>query len=200
MKQTVDSLFWKQGIQKYFEFAKQSLESVSVEEIHRCIELLIQAYLDRQQIFVFGNGGSASLASHFANDLGKGIGSNQKHRFRIISLNDNISLLTAISNDIGYNYVFLEQLRILMNKGDLVIGISTTGQSENVIRAFHYAEDYGAKTIAWTGAPESRVAALGHYQVTVNGGGYYGHTEDLQLMVMHSIVDSIKEAFERGFG
>jgi D-sedoheptulose 7-phosphate isomerase len=98
-----------------------------------------------------GNGGSASTASHFACDLGKGTIIEGKPRFRVISLNDNISLITALSNDCGYEEVFREQLMNLVNTGDIVIGITGSGNSPNVLKAMEYARSRGAVTIGFIG-------------------------------------------------
>ena len=121
----------------YFELQSHATEKLPYTEIDQIGEELWKAFQDRRKVFIFGNGGSASLASHLACDLGKGTvspGSAEK-RFRVLALTDNLALLTALANDLSYEHVFAEQLRNLLEPGDLAMAISASGNSKNVLTA-----------------------------------------------------------------
>jgi D-sedoheptulose 7-phosphate isomerase len=130
---------------------QEVLGKMSDEPIASSISLLFAAWKQRKQVFILGNGGSAATASHMANDLCKATIVSGKPRLRAIALTDCISLITALANDISYDSIFKEQLENLMNRGDVVLGISASGNSPNVLRAMEYARTQGAITIAWTG-------------------------------------------------
>jgi len=138
-------------IEDYLASLRQTLSELSKAEIQRLVDLILSARAADKQIFVFGNGGSAATASHFACDLGKGTIDGEKRRFRVISLCDQIPMMTAWANDADYTDIFVEQLRNLLNQGDLVIGISSSGNSPNVLKALEYAKQRRANTLALTG-------------------------------------------------
>ncbi len=134
---------FNRDVQQYKEYATAinlTLGLMPWETIHRTVELLHHARLSERQIFVMGNGGSASTASHMACDLGKNTDAPGYPRFRVISLVDNMAMLSAYANDVGYENVFAEQLANLLRKGDIVIAISTSGNSPNVLRAIELAK------------------------------------------------------------
>ena len=133
---------------------------ISTSEIEEVIEILLEAWKNEREVFIMGNGGSASTATHFACDLAKGTVVEGKRRFRAISLTDNVPLITALTNDNGFNTIFIEQLKNLLEKGDVVIAISVhggTGQdkagvwSQNLLAAIQYAKENSAKTIGIAG-------------------------------------------------
>src|SRR3972149_8977256 len=132
-------------IEDYLASLRQTLSELSKAEIQRLVDLILSARAADKQIFVFGNGGSAATASHFACDLGKGTIDREKRRFRVISLCDQIPMMTAWANDANYSDIFIEQLRNLLNEDDLVIGISRSGNSPNVLKALEYAKQRQAK-------------------------------------------------------
>ena len=194
------SFFTDGDLVNYLVHVRDLYDTVPTDKIMGCVGLMKKAYEADKQIFVFGNGGSASLASHFANDIGKGLARHGRKRFRIMSLNDNISTLTAYANDQGYEYVFVEQLKNLMNSGDLVIGISVSGTSANVLNALVYAKEYGAITMAWTGkGTQRRLGGFVDVLVEVDSV-VYGHVEDVHCAINHAIGSVFREAFYRGFG
>lgn len=170
----------------------RSLDSIEVESV---AEVLYQAYERNAQVFIMGNGGSASSASHFACDLGKGTIKNGKTRFRVISLNDNIALLTAYANDCGYENTFKEQLANLLNEDDIVIAISASGNSENVVRAVQYAKGKGAITIGFLGFNGGRLSNIVDYKVWVNDFDY-GRVEDSHMILTHLISRYFEEKLE----
>jgi len=125
----------------------KALESVPLERFEEFVHLLENAYHEGRQVFLMGNGGSGSTASHFACDLNKGVSYGRKKRFRVICLNDNLPTLTAYANDVSYEGVFVEQLKNFLCAGDLVVGISASGNSPNVLKAIAYANSLGIHTV-----------------------------------------------------
>ena len=181
-------------IQKYITHLQGVLERLSFADVRKSIDLVMEAYRADRQIFVLGNGGSASTASHIACDLGKGTSLPGKRRFRVISLTDNVATMTAWSNDRCYEDVFVEQLKNLVNAGDLVIGISASGNSENVIRAIRHANTVGCKTIGWTGFGGGRLAKLVDVSVVADSHEY-GPVEDVHHILNHVLHAWIRDEF-----
>lgn len=139
------------SINDYIELLTKTLEQLSREEINLFINELEDARKRNGTIYIMGNGGSAATASHFVNDFNKGVSEHIEQKFRFVSLNDNVATVMAIANDIGYEAVFEFQLRGKLTKNDIVIGISGSGNSPNVLNAINYAKSIGAKTIGLTG-------------------------------------------------
>src|SRR3954468_22278240 len=129
----------------------KAIETIELEKVSQAIEMLRQARDEDRRIFVCGNGGSASTASHFACDMVKGASYNRPTRFRIMALTDQLPTLTAYANDVSYDAVFVEQLKNFAEPGDVFMGISGSGNSPNVLRAIEYANWIGCRTIALTG-------------------------------------------------
>ena len=184
-------------IEAYISEMQRILDKSPVENIRKCIDLVLLTYNQNGQIFVMGNGGSAATASHIANDLGKGT-AHLGHRLRVISLTDNVSTMTAWSNDACYEDVFVEQLKGLANPGDLVIGISASGNSENVLRAIRHANAIRCKTIGWTGFGGGQLAEITDISVIVDSHEY-GPVEDVHLMLNHILCQSLCEEFLKVF-
>ncbi len=181
-------------IKKYLSHLQRVLERLQLEDVRKSIDVIMDAYHSDKQIFVIGNGGSASTASHLACDLGKGTSIEGKPRFRVISLTDNVATMTAWSNDVSYEDVFLEQLKNLAKSGDVVIGISASGNSENVIRAIKYAKEIGCNTIGWSGFGGGRLAEISDVNVVVDSD-QYGPVEDVHLILNHVLHSWITEEF-----
>ncbi len=181
-------------IQKYILHLQDVLERLKLDDVRQSIDVIIEAYYVNKQIFVIGNGGSASTASHLACDLGKGTSVAGKPRFRVISLTDNVATMTAWSNDVAYEDVFVEQLKNLVNAGDVVIGISASGNSENVIRAMQHAADIGCNTIGWSGFGGGKLATICDVNVVVDSH-QYGPVEDVHLILNHVLHAWIQEEF-----
>jgi D-sedoheptulose 7-phosphate isomerase len=148
-------------INEYLATVQKAIGALNPADLEAVVGALYEAYKNDTQIFTCGNGASAALASHMACDLGKGTStdlgqgptvSGAAKRLRIIGLADNVALMTAYGNDIRYDDVFVEQLKNLLNPGDVVLGISGSGGSPNVLRALEYARARGAVTIGFTGA------------------------------------------------
>ncbi len=171
-------------IQEYISNLQGVLECLSLADVRQSINLVMETYQADRQIFVIGNGGSASTASHIANDLGKGASVPGARRFRAISLTDNVATMTAWANDVSYEDVFVEQLKNLINPGDLVIGISASGNSENIIRAIRHANAIGCKTIGWAGFGGGKLREIADVSVVVDSHDY-GPVEDVHLILNH---------------
>ncbi len=138
-------------IENYLESLKKTLDALKREELLSFLEVLQCAREEGRQIFIMGNGGSAATASHFVCDFNKGLGCTGKKPFKFICLNDNIPSIMAYANDLSYDDIFAEQLKNHMAPGDLVIGISGSGNSMNVVKAFEYANAHQGKTFALVG-------------------------------------------------
>ena len=138
-------------IADYIALEKKTLDALNVDDIRNVLDLFMEAYKSEGTIYVFGNGGSASTASHMANDFNKGISEYVEKKFRLICLNDNIATLMAIANDIGYDEVFRFQLKNKLKPNDLVVGISGSGNSKNVLYAIEYAKERHVKTLGICG-------------------------------------------------
>src|SRR3954471_15954513 len=126
----------------------RAIDSIDTEKVQQAIEWFREARDNNRHIFTCGNGGSAATASHFATDIVKGASYTREKRFRILALTDSLSTLTAYSNDVNYDCVFTEQLKNFAEPGDLVLAISGSGNSPNVLSAVEYANSVGCKTIA----------------------------------------------------
>src|ERR1041385_8019139 len=146
-----------QWIAEYLEAQKAAHNSIPIDAVARIIGEFRQALDGDRQIFVFGNGGSAANASHFATDLGKGSSDKLGKRFRVLSLNDNVSWMTALGNDYAYQDVFVRQLMNYGKPGDLVMALSVSGNSPNVVKAVEWANKNGLDTIALLGGRRGRL-------------------------------------------
>jgi D-sedoheptulose 7-phosphate isomerase len=138
----------------------RAIETIDLQKVNQAIHLLVQARNEGRRIFVCGNGGSASTASHFVCDMVKGASFNRHQRFRIMALTDSLPTITAYSNDVGYECVFVEQLKNFAEPGDVVMAISGSGNSPNVLRAMEYANSIGCRTIALSGRDGGKLAPL----------------------------------------
>ena len=171
-------------IRGYIEELKSTLDMLPIKVIRQAVEVILESYRKGGTIFVAGNGGSASTASHFACDLGKGTAVEGKPRLRVISMADNLSLLTAWANDVSYEAIFVDQLKNLMRPGDLLIAISASGNSPNVLRAAEYARQLGCKVIGLTGFGGGKLAKLADIAIVVESDRY-GPVEDIHLVLDH---------------
>ena len=182
----------KDWIKDYITAQKAVLDSIPVDAVAKLIETLRVALDQGRQIFVFGNGGSASNASHFATDLGKGSSDKIGRRFRVMSLNDNVSWMTAIGNDYCYDDVYLRQLINYGQPGDVVLVMSVSGSSPNLVRAVEWARKEKLKTIALVGAKRGKLADVAEQVVVVNDT-HYGRAEDAQMGICHMLCYAFME-------
>lgn len=172
--------------QNYIDLVKHTLDQLDQEAIRSMAEAFMKAYEDGGNIYTMGNGGSGASASHAAGDFLKGASYGLEKRFRMICLNDNMPALMAIANDIGYEDIFVEQLKNFLKPGDLVIGISGSGNSENVVRAIQYALDEGVKTIAMTGFNGGKISRMADISVQVPVQDMEV-TEDIHMVIFNII-------------
>lgn len=183
-------------IQRYIGELKGTLDKLSEEEIQQVIDLLHQARLVNHQVFILGNGGSASTASHFVCDLGKNTRVKGTPNYRVMGLTDNMAMFSALANDEGYESVFAQQLANHIQPEDVVIGISTSGNSKNVIKAIELANEVGAKTIGFTGFDSGRLGSIVDINLHVKSDSIE-HVEDIHLVLEHLITQALRErAFE----
>jgi len=172
---------------EYLGYLASVLERIDVTQIARFIETLLAARDRAATVFFMGNGGSAATASHFANDLA--IGTNDYDMpFRALSLTDNVSVMTALGNDVGYDDIFVRQVRVLGRKGDVLVGISASGNSPNLIKAFEYARSAFIKTVALTAFDGGRMKTMADEGIHVPTElGEYGPAEDAHMVLDHVV-------------
>jgi D-sedoheptulose 7-phosphate isomerase len=179
-------------IKNYLALQQETLGNLPYGKIADIIQLFKQALDQGRQIFVFGNGGSGANASHFVTDLGKGASDKTYKRFRCLSLNDNTSWMTALSNDYSYDEVFVGQLKNLAQPGDLVFVMSVSGNSPNLIKALEWAVQNGIYSIALTGNKKGRLAEIAE-TVLVVSDSHYGRVEDAHMAICHIIAYAFME-------
>ncbi len=181
-------------IDNYIETLSLALKSLDKNEIEKFANILKDGYEREKNIYIFGNGGSALNACHFACDINKCVpGANDK-RFKIITLSDNIASVTACANDFGYENVFLNQLKNFLREGDIVIGISGSGNSINVLKAVEYANSVkDVTTVGLTGYDGGRLRHIVHHSVNANIDDMQ-ISEDIHLILSHMLMKIIPEA------
>jgi D-sedoheptulose 7-phosphate isomerase len=180
----------KNLIQKYFLGHAALFEKIDRDEIDNAIFLIEEAFLKGKKIITCGNGGSASTASHFITDWNKMTNIASGKKFRGLSLVDNIGLVTAYANDISYEEVFSGQLRAIMDAGDLIIGISGSGNSKNVINAIHYANNNGGKSLVFVGYDGGVLKQISEHSVWVPSFDMQ-LCEDIHLMLGHLVMKKL---------
>jgi D-sedoheptulose 7-phosphate isomerase len=173
-------------LQLYKDELLKGIASLDLKTVGETIELLTEARARGRRIFVCGNGGSASTASHFATDLLKGASYGRTSRFRILALTDSLPTITAYSNDVSYECVFVEQLKNFAEPGDVLLAISSSGNSPNVLRAVEYANSIGCRTVALSGRDGGQLGPLAQLNIQVDHP-HTGRIEDLHLVVLHMI-------------
>ena len=182
----------KNWVADYIAKQKAALDSIPAEQVAALIETFSIAHKEDRQIFVFGNGGSASNASHFATDLGKGASDKLGKRFRILSLNDNVSWMTALGNDYSYEDIYLRQLENYARPGDLVLTMSVSGNSPNLVKDIQWAKVNGLHTIALVGGKRGKLAEIADQTIVVNDT-HYGRAEDGQMGIAHMLCYAFME-------
>src|ERR1035437_5085718 len=167
-------------LQQYKKDLLAAIDTLNFEQVSRVIGVLAKARDEGRRIFVCGNGGSASTASHFACDLVKGASFNRPRRFKIMALTDSLPTLTAYSNDVSYDCAFVEQLKNFAEVGDIVMAISGSGNSRNVIQALEYGNSIGCRTIALTGRNGGKLGPLAELNIQVSNP-HMGRIEDVHM-------------------
>ena len=175
----------------YFETVVQVIANMPFPAIDRIVNVLHQAYESNRMIYVFGNGGSAALASHFACDLGKGAANGSSKRFQVLAFTDNVPLLTAWANDARYDDIFAEQLINFVRPDDIAFAISGSGKSPNVLKALKTARDAGAFTIGLTGFQGGDMKSLCDLCLVIPSDNMQ-IIEDLHLSVTHAVFTALR--------
>lgn len=179
-------------LREYMSGLKTALDLVDLDQVERIIAILQQARLIGQQVFIMGNGGSASTASHFVCDLAKNTRQEGWPSYRVIGLTDNMAIFSAYANDEGYENVFANQLENLVRPRDVIIAISASGNSPNIIRGVELARSMGALTIGFTGLTGGKLRDLAHMNLHVTSDSIE-QVEDIHLVLEHMIVSTIKK-------
>ena len=173
---------------RYAAYLSDLLRNLDVEAIEKVLGVFRKARSDGNTIFFVGNGGSAATCSHFAEDLAYGTWVEGKKPFRVLSLTDNTPYITALGNDEGYENVFVGQLRNLFDRGDVLVAISASGNSPNLVKAVEYANDHGGITIGMVGFDGGRLKSICHHCCHIQTAkGAYGPVEDMHLVLDHII-------------
>lgn len=179
-------------INRYFSELEQMLQAISLPHLETVLHLLEEAYRNGRRIFIMGNGGSAATASHFALDLAKNTIMPGAPRLKAISLTDHVPLITAWSNDIAYEHIFSEQLANMIEPGDVVIGVSTSGNSPNVINALNLAKQYRATTVGLLGAKGGKMKDMVEAYILAPGQNIE-QEEDAHMILAHVITRHMRE-------
>ena len=179
-------------IEDYLKGLHACLDEISQQDIEGIADIIFAAYKKGNQVFIMGNGGSATTASHFARDLQIGTAVEGKPRVRTISLTDNVTMITALANDIDYSSIFKEQLVGQIEEGDVVIGISASGNSPNVLKAIEFARSQGAMTVGFIGFGGGKLKELVHKAIILSNRDY-GPVEDVHLSLDHIVSCLVRE-------
>jgi D-sedoheptulose 7-phosphate isomerase len=174
----------------YFERLKNTLDRLNTKPVEKVVDILLKCRDEGGTMYIFGNGGSAANASHIAGDFLKGISYGMEKRFKTHCLNDNIAGTTAITNDLSFDDVFIEQLKTYLSPGDVVIGISGSGNSENVVKAVSWARENGATTVALVGYKGGRLTRTAEIVIHVPVDDME-ITEDVHTIIFHTIKQEI---------
>ncbi len=179
-------------VQAYFSELSETLQQIDAASIEQAVQVLHAARVNGRQVFIMGNGGSASTASHFVCDLAKNTRRPNWPHYKVIGLTDNMAIFSAYANDEGYESVFAQQLANLIQADDVVIGISTSGNSDNVINGIALAREYGAYTIGFTGFNAGKLGSMVDLQLHVPSNTIE-QVEDIHLIFEHLITKALRE-------
>lgn len=179
-------------IKAYVELERKVLNSLDLSEINTVINVLEKSRLNGNRVFTCGNGGSAATASHFCCDFNKGVSCKQDKKYDFECLNDNTPTMMAIANDISYDEVFVMPLRNKLSKGDVLIGISGSGNSTNVVKAIEYANEVGAVSVGIVGYDGGKIKSLAKYSIHVKIDNMQ-IVEDVHMMMDHVIMYVLSE-------
>jgi D-sedoheptulose 7-phosphate isomerase len=183
----------EESIRSYLERVRKILLEMNVSELEALLSSIQTAWDDDRTVFVIGNGGSAATASHMATDLSKQTQTHGRKPLRALSLSDNMALITALANDTDYSRIYSEQLRIHGRTGDLLIAISCSGESPNILAAIDEARSNGIQVVGLGGGTESRLQQLADVFVSVPSEDY-GHIESIHLVIDHCITSLLSSS------
>lgn len=183
---------YRAAIQAYLQGLTEVIAGLDLDEIDRLAQLFRRAYDEQRTIFVFGNGGSAATASHYACDLNKGACFRAERKFRVHALTDNLATILALGNDVGYEHIFSEQLKYFCRPGDVAVGISGSGNSANVLRAIELARQLGATTVGICGYGGGKLKPMVDLAVHIRADDMQ-FVEDVHLILGHVLMRVIGE-------
>jgi len=181
----------------YLADLKDLLDRFDHNVFEKIVDLVLAAYENENHIFIMGNGGSGSTASHFACDINKGCCLDLDKKFKMISLSDSIPTMLAYANDLSYDAIFVEQMKNFFKPGDLVIGISGSGNSENVLQAIQYANENNGTTIGLSGYSGGKLSAMVDVSLVADIQDMQ-KTEDVHMIVIHMIMQAVFKALHPG--
>ena len=191
---TLEEIYAQSSLQtdyfrRYCDYVQKLISEIDIASVKRVVDCMLEARENNKTIYFAGNGGSATTASHCAQDMGE-VGRKIRGKgFRTQSINDNISALTAIGNDFSFDNIFALQIQERFDPGDVLVVISASGNSPNVIKAVELAKEKGGTTVAWVGFDGGRLAKICDHVVHIQSKkGEYGPVEDIHLILNHMIV------------
>lgn len=182
----------KDFLSRYIAAQKNTLDTIPLERVSEIVKRFGDALRNDQQVFVFGNGGSAANASHFVTDLGKGSSDKTWRRFRCMSINDNTPWISALGNDYSYDDIFTRQLMNFARKGDIAFIMSVSGNSPNLVKAALWAKENGLLVIALVGGRKGKLAEIADIPVVVDDT-HYGRVEDAHMGICHMVAYAFME-------
>jgi D-sedoheptulose 7-phosphate isomerase len=192
-------MFKTSDINAYFDCLSNTIARLPFDSVDVVADILVRAYVDSRMIYLFGNGGSAALASHFACDLGKGTINGTRKRFRVLALTDSVPIITAWANDANYEDIFAEQLANFAKPHDVAFAISGSGNSPNVLRGLRTAKELGATTVGLTGFSGGKLKDLCDVCVIIPSDNMQV-IEDMHLCVAHAVFTTIRRRICRAEG
>ena len=181
-------------IDGYLKKLKKTIDTIDNKQINDVLRVLLKTYENENTIYIFGNGGSASTASHYVCDFNKGVSIKLEKKFRFVCLNDNTATVMAIANDCGYENIFSVQLEGKLKKGDIIFAISGSGNSKNVIKAVKYAKEQGNEIVSLTGYDGGELLKLTDHPIHVNINDMQ-ITEDIHMMLCHMMSSIIARKY-----
>ena len=182
-----NNMEYTKQIAAYFKKLKKTIDLIDLSDLNTLMNILEKAREEGSQIFIMGNGGSSATASHYVCDFNKGISMEQEKKFKLICLNDNIPSLMAYANDLSFEDIFVRQLKNYFQAGDIVIGVSGSGNSKNVLNAIQYANEHGGVTVGLTGYDGGKLKKMCRYGVHVPVDDMQ-ITEDLHMVLDHCMM------------
>ncbi len=178
----------KEFTKKYIENLKALLDNIDESVIEQIVEEIEKLLINKGRLYVLGNGGSSATASHMVNDLGAGLRRRDIINLDVVSLGDNSPVVTAIANDIGYDNIFYMQMKGLIKPEDVILAISCSGNSPNIVKAIEYAKEQGCKIIGVSGFDGGKLKELSDIKFHIDAPkGEYGLVEDVHMILDHII-------------
>jgi len=181
----------------YCALLEKTLDQISRDDVQKLHDLIDDVRKKGKQVFVLGNGGSAAAASHWVCDFGKGINTAGSQRLKIVAPADNGAIFSALGNDCSYKTTFSDQLKTFLEEGDLVISLSVSGNSENLLEGHYYAKEVGATTVCIVGDMNGKLIEISDFPIIIKSTNY-GVVEDIHIILDHAISQHMCKNIEKG--